>query len=293
MTDSFVVKQKQFTPTDPRLGRHVRHDSRSLMFQVIAQDVSTLQSVRHNRYIPTLDQGPVGSCTGNAATGCLGTAMFWNEQEVKNVLNPTDAQVDETYAVSVYSEATQLDPFPGVYPPTDTGSDGLTVAKVLQGRGLISGYQHATSLEAVLTALASKPVIVGTEWRTNMFEPQEDGKLDINGNVEGGHEYVLDEVDVANKRVWMHNSWGDSWGIEGRAYFTWDDFGKLMAADGDCTVFTPVSQPAPPPTPVPVPDQKAEFISAATEWSSEHFHTANNREFAAKVKDFLSWYAQA
>ena len=59
-----------------RLGRHVRHDPRSLAYQVAAVDPATLTSVRHVRGIPVLDQGDLGSCTGNAAEGCLGSAPF-------------------------------------------------------------------------------------------------------------------------------------------------------------------------------------------------------------------------
>lgn len=258
----YIINVKRFDPTDPRLGRHVRHDSRSLSFRVEpVEDVNTLQSIRHTRYIPTLDQGQLGSCTGNAAVGCLGTGAFWTLDEIKGVLSPTDAVVDEIYSVGVYSDATALDPFAGTYPPTDTGSDGLSVAKVLKQRGLISGYLHALSFEAVLTALAKQPVIVGTVWRSNMFNPEPDGRIRISGSDEGGHEYVLDELDMENRRVWMQNSWTDAWGVDGRGYFTFGDFEALLEDDGDCTVFVPISEPAPQPTPPtpPTPDEPSDF----------------------------------
>lgn len=252
MAEDFTIRYKRYDAVDPRLGRHVRHDSRSLSYLYPeTADPKTLTSVRHERHIPTLDQGDLGSCTGNAATGNLGTAAFWDQGE--QVLSATDADADETYAVGVYSDATKIDPYSGTYPPTDTGSDGLSVAKVLKNRGIISGYQHATSLNAALNALASQPVIIGVEWRNDMFDPDKDGRIHITGAVAGGHEIVLDELDVENERVWIHNSWGDSWGVDGRAYLTWDDFGTLLKADGDVTIFTPITEPAPVPTP-PTPD---------------------------------------
>lgn len=286
MTESFTVYRKVYDPSDPRLGRHVRHDSRSLSYAIEAEDISALKSVTHVRHIPTLDQGNLGSCTGNAAAGCLGTGQFWSTAQAAKVLSASDATEDEKYAVKVYSAATGLDPYPGTYPPTDTGSDGLSVAKVLQAWKLISGYQHALSLEAFLTALSKQPVICGTEWRSDMFNPAPDGKISITGSVEGGHEYVFDELDVENKRVWMHNSWGDGWGVHGRAYFTWDDFGKLLAADGDCTVFTPIEQPAPQPTPPAPPqptpptppspdDPAAQFLAAARAFNDAWVHAMN------------------
>src|SRR5262245_14501855 len=71
-------------PTDPRLGRHVRHDPRSWNFAFGAvADTSRLASVRHESQIPTLDQGQLGSCTGNAATKCLSYEPFWSAPEVQ------------------------------------------------------------------------------------------------------------------------------------------------------------------------------------------------------------------
>ncbi|MFT4010135.1 MAG: hypothetical protein QM655_08845 [Nocardioidaceae bacterium] len=269
--------------SDPRLGRIVRHDSRSWNYPFHAADVSTLTSVRHHSNIPTLDQGSLGSCTGNAATKCLSYEPFWSESVVQGIIG-ADAVTDEKYAVGVYSEATKIDGYPGEYPPTDTGSDGLSVAKVLKSRGLIGGYRHAFSLEALLTALAQQPVIVGTEWRQDMFHPAADGKQAITGSVAGGHEYVLDEIDVSKQRVWMQNSWGQSWGLQGRAYFTWDDMRKLLAASGDCTVFAPLTAPPPPPPP---PDPEAEFVAAAKTWLSFRHSSKVNVAFEKDVRKYL------
>ena len=140
------------------------------------------------------------------------TSRFGASPAVKGIIG-ANATADETYAVGVYSAAAQVDDQPGAYPPNDTGSDGLSVAKVLKSRALISGYQHAFSLEALLTALADQPVIVGTEWRQDMFHPAADGRQTITGEVAGGHEYCLDELDVEKQRVWMQNSWGETWGV--------------------------------------------------------------------------------
>lgn len=264
--------EKRYEPTDPRLGRHVRHDPRSRNYAVVV--AGTVASKRWHSSTPVLDQGNLGSCTGNAAVKSLSYEPF----------SGTLTQVlDENLAVSVYSQATKEDSYPGQYPPTDTGSDGLSVAKVCQERGFISGYTHAFSFSAVLTALQSGPVIVGTEWRQDMFNPASDGKVSITGNVAGGHEYVLDEVDVETSRVWMQNSWGSSWGRAGRAYFTFDDFTKLLGADGDVTVFVANTQP--PPTPA---DPDAALASAAHEWLKVKHRTKNNVAFEKAVNAWLA-----
>lgn len=250
-----------------RLGRHVRHDSRSLAYLVQAADPSTLTSVRHERYIPVLDQGDLGSCTGNAAEGCVGTGPLYVALNGSAVqpwhTGAGAADKDEQQAVQLYSAATQLDDYDGSYPPEDTGSDGLSVAKAAQKAGLISGYRHATSLEAALTALAAGPVITGVNWYDTFDEPDKRGMVTITpgARVRGGHEFVVDELDVEGKTVWFTNSWGTGWGIQGRAYMTWEVWGRLLDEQGDVTVFTPVTAPAPTPTP-PAPDNPLAELAA-------------------------------
>lgn len=234
-----------------RLGRHVRHDLRSLRYLVEAVDPTTLTSVRHVRHIPVLDQGSLGSCTGNAAEGALGTAPFF--EALPGWFADVSWPAAEQQAVWLYSAATRLDDYAGEYPPEDTGSDGLSVAKAAQRAGLISGYRHATSLAAALTALQDGPVLTGVPWYSTFDEPAADGTVSIgrHASVRGGHEFVVDELDVPNKRVGFTNSWGTSWGVDGRAYMSWDTWERLLGEDGDVTVFVPVTEPAPTPTPDP------------------------------------------
>lgn len=250
MADDFTINVKRFDPEDPRLGRHVVHDSRSLRYRFhgAVKDPRKLASVRHEIKVPILDQLDVGSCTGHAGTANLGGPEFW--RAAKAVLK-AEAQADHEYAVGLYSAATRLDPWTGEYLPDDTGSDGLSVAKALLARGLISGYQHATTLADALAALAEQPVMVGTSWRESMFDPDSDGRVHIDGATLGGHEYCLDEIDVERRRVWIRQSWGPGWGIEGRAWLSWEDLGTLLADQGDCTVLVPLSEPAPTPEPAP------------------------------------------
>lgn len=249
-----------------RLGRHVRHDSRSREFAVSSGPTSTLVSKRWTRRIPVLDQGDVGSCTGNAAAGWLGT----DDATRQGVSMLGGKPVDEAMAVAFYSAATELDSAAGAYPPDDTGSDGLSVAKALQNAGACTGYQHAFSLSAALTALQSGPVMFGVDWYEAMFDPAADGRLSITGQLAGGHEFVVDEIDVPGQRVWLTNSWGPSWGMQGRAYLTYADAVTLLRRDGDVTVPTPISvgPPAPvPPQPVPA-DADATLWAAAKDWAA-------------------------
>jgi hypothetical protein len=203
-----------------RLGRHVRHDPRSWSFP--AAMASQLRSVRHKRSVPIFDQGQLGSCTGNAGVGCVSTAPFTHHGT-------------EQEAVDVYSSATHYDGIQGVYPPTDTGSSGLAVMKILKKRGWVKGYSHAFSFDAVLRALVLRPGITGIAWRGDCDSPGPDGLVRYTGEIVGGHEIVLAGLDVERKLVILDNSWGSSWGYKGSFAMSFSDYEKALADHGDAT----------------------------------------------------------
>lgn len=233
-----------------RLGRHINHDPRSRLFGFSARPEADVPIVTTSwqRRIPILDQGSLGSCTGNAAAGWIGT-----DNTVRaGITDFGGTPVDEADAVAIYSQATRIDPFPGVYPPDDTGSDGLSVAKVLKAWGLADSYSHCFTLDETLRACMSGPVLIGILWYENMCYPDVDGLVTPGGPVVGGHELCLTAVDVDARRVTFANSWGDSWGVVGYGQMTWDTLGRLLSEDGDATVPHPVPVPLPP---APLPDR--------------------------------------
>jgi hypothetical protein len=176
------------------------------------------------------NQTDIGACVGNAAAGWLVT----DKAEKQGIVTvPGGWNVNERYAVGIYGQATKIDRIRGVYPPHDEGTTGLAGAKVLKTRGLASSYRHAFGLRATLTALQSGPVMLGVSWQTRMFEPTDSHQLIPTGGLAGGHEVLVDEIDVENERVWMTNSWGEDWGRSGRAWLTWTDLGILLEDNGD------------------------------------------------------------
>jgi hypothetical protein len=238
-----TVRRIPEKPGAGRLGRHVRHDPRSLSYLV--PETTTPTTAMWTRRVPVFDQGNTGSCTGNAAAGVLGTSPFYETL-------PAGLVDDEREAVSLYSAATALDDYPGTYPPTDTGSDGLSVAKAAQKAGLISGYQHITSVAAAQTAIISGPFIVGCNWWTSMDSPDGNGLVKVSGTVRGGHEFACHGYDATADLWWFTNSWGTGWGKDGKFCMSSASFAKLLADQGDATVFLAVA-PFPPQPPAPVP----------------------------------------
>lgn len=242
------------------LGRRVQHDPQSRRFAHKAAPGTPLVSVQHTRHIPVLDQGNIGSCTGNAAVGALGTEPYF-----------TGRQWTEDDAVDVYSAATVIDGFPGTFRPDDTGSSGLAVAKVLTSRGLISGYRHAFNITDALAALQVGPVITGVPWYESFFEPAPGGLISIKeGDREaGGHEFVVDGYDALAGLVWSTNSWGTDWSVGGRFCMTVATWAQLLSQQGDVTVFVPLTQPAPVPTPVPGLDPADQTLVAGLDpWAT-------------------------
>lgn len=255
---------------DKRLGRHINHDPRSRNYAFKAGVVKT---VRHERRSLVLDQGDLGSCTGNAATGALGTDPF----------TTTSVSLDETLAVKLYGEATAIDSYPGTYPPEDTGSDGLSVAKACQKRGLISGYQHAFSLDAALTALQDYAVITGVSWYSSFDQPDANGlvKLTSDAYVRGGHEFEVIGCNISTRLVEAVNSWGTGWGVNGHFFFSFDDWTRLLAEQGDVTVLLPPT--VAPPTPVPPVDLDLKLWTDLKAWANAG-HINTNKTSAAAVK---------
>src|SRR5919199_1216844 len=84
-----------------RLGRNQWLDARSLAYMV-ENDVramsTALQSQEWERVLAILDQGHLGSCTGNAGTGVLGTQPFYDAVGHKVLPAPGDGQAAEKFA---------------------------------------------------------------------------------------------------------------------------------------------------------------------------------------------------
>lgn len=222
-----VVRIEQ---TDPRLGRHVVHDPRSLAFpfgpaEVPQRDI--LLRVYGPRPVP---EQTIGCCTGvDAAVKC---------DTAGNRVRGVTLGMDD--AVRIYSRATQLDPWPGEYPPTDTGSSGLAACKAQVEFGLIDKYEWIfTGTPGIYAALAAgHPVGVGTRWLRDMFHPDpHTGLVSVTGAVAGGHQWSV----IGYRRrldAFVGLCWWGRWGLGGLGRFLIrrQDLDGLLGQDGDAHV---------------------------------------------------------
>lgn len=259
------------TPVEGKpLGRHVNWDDRSLQYRVgVPAEGITLATVRWNREIPVLNQGSLGSCTGNAATGHLGTDPVAPALSV-HYTNTTPLVLDENEAVSIYSDAEKLDGGQG-YPPEDNGSSGLSVAQVCLNRGLIVGYQHITSMDEAHAAIQKGPFITGVSWYAGFDSPDTNGLVSISGDVRGGHEFECIGYNVTTDLWEFVNSWGDGWGVQGHFFMSSATFAQLLSEDGDATQFVPLGQPAPTPSAEPFLGQGSQTPRTATATAAPNY----------------------
>ena len=238
-----------------------------------------IKTVEWTRRIPILDQGQLGSCTGNAGTGVLGTDSAGRTASTMVTISAAGAAashglftagehtLDEAFAVALYSLATILDGVSGTYPPTDTGSTGLGVAKALKALGLAGSYTHAFSIAALNSAVQYAAVLIGIVWPQSAFDTANDGRIlvDKTSPIAGGHELELSKYDASTGEYWVPNSWNTTWGDKGWGYFTAADLAWLLSQQGDVTV--PALAPAPQPTPTPTPaDPDLAMALAAHNW---------------------------
>jgi hypothetical protein len=228
-----------------KLGRLVDHDPRSVNYPVAGKPVSSLRTVRWKRRIPILDQedlrsqgievdgdaDALGSCTGNAATGWVGT----DNAKRAGITTYSGMPVDEVFAIEVYSDATRLDGISGnSWPREDQGSSGLGATKALKKRHLVGSYKHCFSAQAIATALQDGPVLLGIEWVEAMFDANpHNGSVELRGEVAGGHEICIEGFDASDREFLIANSWTTSYGLKGYFVLTFDQLQDRMDHQGD------------------------------------------------------------
>lgn len=239
MTHSITITR--YEPSDPRLGRRVHHDSRSLDYEYLPRTATPKRkNTFWNSGTGPLQQGSLGSCTGNSVAQWLNT----NYANTVRHLTHSGKYMAEQDAVKIYSLGTHLDNQPGAYPPDDSGCDGLSVAKAGIKLGYLDRYTHTFSFSALQAALETTPAICGTLWTKTMFKPV-NGLVKVGSltqsNIAGGHEYLACGIDWTADVLIFRNSWGGqgAWpGCKPGGYFAvgFADYQHLLANQGDVTV---------------------------------------------------------
>lgn len=240
---------------DPRLDRLVQFDERSrgfgvrpLLLQPITGTLKAPRSYTH-RVEYWLNQGQEGRCV---------------EYSICHELLARPAEVDPELVTQIlqgkriYWPAQQDDQWPGgSYTgavPQYEGTSVLSGVKTAAKLGFYGEYRWAFTLEEAVVALPLAPLVLGINWYTGMFDTDGSGFVRPTGRIEGGHAILAHSVkivwkDIHAPKVWdnvnldqsyivLHNSWGNQWGLNGRAKLLLTDFDKLRREDGEVAIIT-------------------------------------------------------
>jgi len=209
-----------------RFGRHFVADDRDSKYKI--RRTATERAYRYwydNSWWG--DQLATPHCVGFAWTHWL------TNVPVVNYLDPD----------GVYTLAQRFDEWKG------SNYDGTSVragAKVLKMLGLIKRYEWCWDVNVLTNAVLERgPVVVGTNWYRGMEVPDRNGLISVTGKLLGGHAYLITGVNLHREAFRIKNSWGRKWGLDGRAYVSFDDMDKLIQAQGE--VCLAVENKAKPP----------------------------------------------
>lgn len=170
------------------------------------------------------DQGSTSYCTVFSWSHWMEDGPLIQQEFIDHAKPPFDPN-------KLYFAFQENDGIPG------TGYAGSTVragAKVLKKLGVVSEYRWAASTDEMVTCLLTiGPMVVGTKWYSNMFNPDQRGYIKVGGSPAGGHAYLINGVDTVKGIFRIKNSWGKKWGDNGHAYISIEDFAKLLADGGE------------------------------------------------------------
>lgn len=214
-------------------GRLFQYDARNLDHALPLVEVP--KTVRRRMWWggAVLDQGNTPHCVGYAGFGWLAGGPVVNKPD----FTPVD----------LYHWAQDHDEWPG---HDYEGTSTLGLMKALRDKGYIWSYEWAFDAETLVAwLLTTGPVLVGTSWFEHMANPHADGFMQPTGDDFGGHEYRIvgadrDKVapDGTVGAVRMINSYGRSWGDDGRGWISFPDLDKLIKRDGEAVTATEIKR---------------------------------------------------
>lgn len=236
-SQEIVLKDGSITH-DPRLDRIRQFDERSRSFGIapmLAEQGHTKPRSYSWACDVVLDQGREGACVGFSIA---------QELRAKPKVVPN---VDGSMAMRLYHAAQKIDPWAGgAYPgasPVYHGTSVLAGIKAAQAEGFFPEYRWAFGVADLALAVSyTGPAVLGIDWYSGMYRPlgfrNEVPRKWItrSGSIVGGHAILCVGYNVKINSFLLHNSWGKSWGIDGRAWITYEDMDLLLRAGGEAVI---------------------------------------------------------
>lgn len=206
--------------------RLVRFDERSRKFGIIKEKKKKNRSYTW-RCNQVLDQGSDGACVGFG----MSHNLIARPAEVQGITNQFAKE-------NIYWEAQKIDPWKGgAYPsalPFYEGTSVLAGVQIAHKLGYFDEYRWGFSLDDLIYGVGHNgPAIMGTNWYEDMSNLLTNYEMKPTGNLQGGHCYLVVAVNVKQEFFTVLNSWGSSWGFNGRALISFDNMKKLLMEDGE------------------------------------------------------------
>lgn len=133
----------------------------------------------------------------------------------------------------LYKEAQMVDEWPG---ENYNGTSTRAGAKVLQSKGFIKTYGWGFDLNTAVQWLLEKgPIAIGANWYEKFFFPNGKGLIEIGGAIAGGHQWLINGINLDTGLVRNKQSWRrDRYGINGRFWMKLETLERLIHEDGEC-----------------------------------------------------------
>lgn len=227
---------------DVKFGRRYAEDVRDRLHPMRAHFVQPPQYIPKSRYynpghLLPLDQGATGTCVAHAWIAFLCAAL---------VVTPNPPDVFDTYRGIVL-----IDEFPDNDFEAKEANGNLQLgtsvrggAKYLQSLGKVKSYSWTSTPEemAQWILLNKGTIVLGTNWDWDMMETDRKGFVHRGGDLAGGHSYLCIGYDSVRRAFRCLNSWGRSWGQQGRFWVKYEDMQSLLDEEGEaCAAIEQVS----------------------------------------------------
>lgn len=184
---------------------------------------------------PVEDQGPLGSCVGNAIAGAielldeknLGTSTdisrlfiyYEARKRINEIYNDSGAYIRDGIKALRKVGACREEVWPYILDKFDDKPSPEAYADALDRR--FNSYWRLQSLSAMLNCLANGyPFVFGFSVYTHVMDDEvtNTGKIDLPADweyLEGGHAVLAVGYDRTMGRIIFRNSWGEGWGDNG------------------------------------------------------------------------------